>query len=147
MGPIRVLQTVPTDACCRAVPARLRWYNRSLWEWKLPGAHCHDPWTAGITPAKTLERMFSCHILPSMMQILWERLWFFDRAILGLSYFQRGVPNLSVMFLQYMVCFTARTLLRLLSHGGYRKILGVEGDASCKLIYIHLVLHISFWKP
>ncbi|EHB07776.1 Interleukin enhancer-binding factor 2, partial [Heterocephalus glaber] len=38
-----------------------------------------------------------------------------------------------------MVCYTAQTLVRILSHGGFRKILGQEGDAS------YLASEISTW--
>ncbi|XP_078527535.1 interleukin enhancer-binding factor 2 [Lissotriton helveticus] len=40
---------------------------------------------------------------------------------------------------QDMVCFTAQTLVRILSHGGYRHILGQEGDAS------YLATEMSTW--
>ena len=53
-----------------------------------------------------------------------------DIAVLWTALFICVYTFLNVWPLQDQVCYTAQTLLRVLSHGGFKQILGMEGNAS-----------------
>lgn len=130
-----VFQALLADSGCRTVPARVSGHHWPLWKWQLQGAHSHDPRTAGIN---TTMKWMGCWPEGRGTGDSWRlseleikncpHLFHMDVSHVSLFIW----ADFTLLVLQDMVCYTAQTLVRILSHGGFRKILGQEGDASCE---------------
>lgn len=68
-----ILQALPSDPGCGALPARIRWYHRSLREWQLQGPHGHDFGAAGEPPP--LQRGKGLRAIPAVTPSSCCRTW------------------------------------------------------------------------